>query len=167
MNLDSLHKLFVHELKDIYSAEKQAFEALGKMQEAATDKNLKASFAKHREETTQHLERLESIFKELEFQPGGHRCMAMEGIINEGEELMKSDIEPHVLDAALISSAQRVEHYEIAAYGTARAFADKLGNHSAADLLQQTLDEEGRTNRDLSRLAERSINFLATKAVVA
>ncbi len=166
MIFDSLQKLYVHELKDLHSAEHQSLEMLPKMQEAASDKNLKAAFGEHITETKRHVERLEKIFETLEFQPGGHRCLAMEGILKEGEELMTSEIEPNVLDAALVSMAQRMEHYEMAAYGTARAFAEKLGDHTAAKLLQETLDEEGCKNRDLTRLAERSINFLATKVAV-
>jgi len=166
MILDSLQKLYIHELKDLYSAENQELDALQKMEQTATDKNLKSSFAEHRQATQTHIERLEAIFKGMDFQPGGHRCQAMAGIISEGEELIGGEIEPHVLDAALVSSAQRMEHYEMAGYGTARAFAEKLGHHEAAELLQQTLDEEGHSNRDLTRLAERSLNFLATKAVV-
>lgn len=167
MILDSLRKLYVHELKDLYSAEHQLLETLPKMQQAATDTQLKRAFGKHLEQTKQHVSRLESIFQGLDFRPGGHKCAAMEGLIKEGEELLKSEIPPQVLDAALVAAAQRVEHYEIAGYGTARAFADKLGEHDAADLLQQTLDEEGSTNRTLTRIAERSINFLATKVVSA
>lgn len=167
MILDTLHKLFVHELKDLHSAEKQEYEALAKMEDAASDKNLKESLSEHRSKTAKHVERLEAIFKGLDFQPGGHRCAAMEGIIREATDIMGAEIEPHVLDAALVASAQRIEHYEMAAYGTARTFAEKLGHHDAAKLLQQTLDEEGRSDRELSRLAERSINFLATKAVVS
>ncbi len=165
MNLDSLHKLYVHELKDLYSAENQLLQSIPKMEAAASDKQLKAAFAHHLEQTKTHVERLETIFKGLEFEPGGHRCGAMEGIIGEGDQLLKEDIPPRVLDAALIAAAQRVEHYEMAGYGTARAFADKLGEHDAAEILQMTLDEEGSTNRLLTRLAERSINFLATKVV--
>lgn len=165
MNLDSLHKLYIHELKDLYSAENQLLDALPKMEAAATDTHLKEAFAKHLAETKVHIQRLENVFKGLDFEPGGHRCNAMEGIISEGEELLKEDIPPRVLDAALIAAAQRVEHYEMAGYGTARAFAEKLGEHEAAEILQLTLDEEGKTNRHLSRLAERSINFLATRVV--
>lgn len=161
MKMDSLEKLFVHELKDLYSAESQILEALPKMAEAASDKDLKQAFQHHLKETQQQVSRLESIFKQLDYQPGGHKCAAMEGLITEGEELLKSDIEPHVLDAALIAAAQRVEHYEMAGYGTARAYAEKLGNHSAADTLQETLNEEGQANQKLTRLAERSINFFA------
>jgi len=161
VKLDSLHKLFVHELKDLYSAEGQILEALPKMEEAATDSGLKEAFRGHIAETKKHVERLEGIFKRLDFEPGGHRCAAMEGIIEEGQGLIKSDIEPKVLDAALVAAAQRVEHYEMAGYGTARTYADKLGDHETADMLQKTLDEEGHANQRLTRLAERSINFLA------
>ena len=167
MIFDSLKKLYVHELKDLHSAEKQELEALERMEEVATDKNLKASLAEHREKTRKHIDRLETIFSQMDFKPGGHRCLAMEGIIKEANEIIGSEIESHVLDAALVASAQRMEHYEMAGYGTARAFADKLGHHEAADLLQETLDEEGCNNRELTRLAERSINFLATKVAMS
>ena len=100
-------------------------------------------------------------FKSLDFEPGGHKCAAMEGLIKEGAGLMKSDVSPRVLDAALVAAVQRVEHYEMAGYGTARAYAEKLGEHKAADELQKTLNEEGHANQTLTRLAERSINFLA------
>lgn len=162
MKLDSLEKLYVHELKDLHSAETQLLEAIPKMQEAASSKELKDAFAHHLNETKTHVSRLDSIFKALEFEPGGHRCSAMEGLIKEGESLIKSDISPKVLDAGLVAAAQRVEHYEIAGYGTARAYAEKLGHHEAADILQQTLNEEGLANQSLTRLAERSLNFLAT-----
>lgn len=161
MKLDSLQKLLVHELKDLHSAETQILEALPKMEQAATDKGLKQAFADHHKQTTQHVNRLEKIFKAMEFEPGGHKCKAMAGLLAEGEELLKADISPRVLDAALVAAAQRVEHYEMAGYGTARTYAEKLGNYDAANLLQETLDEEGTTNRNLTRLAERSINFAA------
>ncbi|QDS99479.1 YciE/YciF ferroxidase family protein [Adhaeretor mobilis] len=161
MKLDSLQKLFVHELKDLYSAETQILEALPKMETAATDSGLKQAFRDHLVETKSHVNRLEGIFKSLDFEPGGHKCTAMEGLIKEGEELIKSDASPKVLDAALVAAAQRVEHYEMAGYGTARAYAEKLCEHRAADELQKTLNEEGHANQKLTRLAERSINFLA------
>lgn len=164
MKLDSLHKLYVQELKDLYSAESQLLEALPKMEAAASNPHLKKAFKDHLAETKNQISRLEKIFQKLEFQPGGHKCAAMEGLITEGSELLKSDIEPEVLDAALIAAAQRVEHYEMAGYGTARAFAEQLGEHEAADMLQLTLDEEGHANQSLTRLAERSVNFLATTA---
>ncbi|UUO07315.1 ferritin-like domain-containing protein [Blastopirellula sp. J2-11] len=164
MKLDSLQKLYVQELKDLYSAENQLLEALPKMEAAASHAELKKAFRDHLSETKTHVGRLEKIFKKLDFEPGGHKCAAMAGLIEEGSELLKSDIEPKVLDAALIAAAQRVEHYEMAGYGTARAFADQLGDHDSADILQLTLNEEGHANQLLTRLAERSVNFLATTA---
>lgn len=164
MKLESLHKLYVQELKDLYSAENQLLEALPKMEAAASNAHLKEAFRDHLAETKTQVERLEKIFAKLEFQPGGHKCEAMAGLIEEGSELLNSEIEPEVLDAALIAASQRIEHYEMAGYGSARAFAEQLGEHEAADVLQKTLDEEGNANRLLTRLAERSINFLATTA---
>lgn len=161
MKLDTLHKLFVHELKDLHSAESQIVEALPTMEAAATDSGLKEAFRNHLTETRAHVNRLENIFKSLDFEPGGHKCTAMEGLIKESEALIKSDVAPKVLDAALVAAAQRVEHYEMAGYGTARAYAEKLGEHDAADELQKTLNEEGHANQKLTRLAERSLNFLA------
>ena len=161
MKIDSLQKLFVQELKDLYSAENQLLEAIPKMAQAASDHKLKQAFHDHLQETKHHVARLEVIFKDTEFEPGGHKCEAMEGLINEGNSLIRSDIAANVLDAALVAAAQRIEHYEMAGYGTARAFAEKLGEHEAADLLQQTLNEEGHANQTLTRLAERSLNFVA------
>ncbi len=165
MKLDSLNKLYIHELKDLYSAETQLVEAIPKMQKAASNADLKQAFADHLAETKTHVARLESIFKELDFEPGGHKCAAMEGLIEEGEELINSDIDPQVLDAALIAAAQRIEHYEMAGYGTARTYAEKLGSQTAADTLQETLNEEGLADQKLTRLAERKINFLALGAI--
>lgn len=162
VKLDNLKKLYVHELKDLYSAENQILEALPKMIEAAGDDGLKKAFRHHLEQTRTQVQRLEKIFKGLDdFSPGGHKCKGMEGLIKEAEGLMKDVTEPEVMDAALIASAQRVEHYEMAGYGTARTYAEKLGEYAAADLLQETLNEEGATDQKLSRLAERSINFEA------
>lgn len=161
MNLDSLKKLYVHELKDLYSAETQLVEALPKMVDAAQDEQLKAAFEHHLEETKTHRERLEQVFEQMDFRPGGHKCKGMEGLLKEAEDLIKDDIPKDVLDAALIAGAQRVEHYELAGYGTARAYAEKLGEYRAADLLQETLNEESAADQKLTRLAERSINFEA------
>lgn len=163
MKLDTLHKLFVHELKDLHSAETQLLEALPKMEAAAHNPDLKKAFTSHLKETQGHVKRLETIFRGLEFSPNGHKCAAMEGLIEEGEELLKSELPQPILDAALIAAAQRVEHYEMSGYGTARAHAEQLGMYEAADQLQQTLDEEGQANQKLTRLAERKINFLAMK----
>ncbi|TWU25127.1 hypothetical protein Pla52o_14250 [Novipirellula galeiformis] len=165
MKLNSLEKLYVHELKDLYSAENQLLDALPKMRDAAHNADLKAAFANHLEETKTHVARLETLFADLDFEPGGHKCAAMEGLIKEGEDMIQEDIEPEVLDAGLIAAAQRVEHYEMAGYGTARTHAEKLGHQEAADLLQLTLNEEGLADQTLSRLAERKINFLALGAI--
>lgn len=165
MKLDSLQKLYVHELKDLYSAEMQLLEALPRMCAAANNDDLKEVFTSHLAETKSHVKRLEMLFKDLDFEPGGHKCLAMEGLIKEGEGLIKSDIEPSVLDAALIAASQRIEHYEMAGYGTARTYAEKLGHQAAADTLQLTLNEEGHANQKLTRLAERKINFLALGAI--
>ncbi|XZE45176.1 ferritin-like domain-containing protein [Pirellulaceae bacterium SH467] len=161
MKLDSLEKLYVHELKDLYSAENQLLEALPRMEKAATDKDLKAALADHLKQTRMHVKRLESIFAGLDYQPGGHKCSGMEGLIKEGESLLEGDADSNVLDAALVAASQRVEHYEMAGYGTARAYAEKLGRQKDADLLQETLNEEGLCNQALTRLAERRLNFMA------
>ena len=161
MKIDSLQKLFVEELRDLYSAEKQILKALPKMMKAATAPELKAAFGAHLEETKGQVERLEKIFEELGKSPKGKTCKAMEGLVEEGSELMKEDIEPAVLDAGLIAAAQRVEHYEMAGYGTVRTYAKLLENKTAAKLLQETLDEERATDEKLSTLAEGAINLQA------
>jgi ferritin-like metal-binding protein YciE len=161
MTLDSLKKLYVHELKDLYSAENQILEAMPAMIQNASDSGLVAALERHREETKKHVDRLEKIFEGLEFEPGGHKCVGMEGLLVEGESVLEDASDPAVRDAAIISGVQRVEHYEIAGYGTARAYAEKLGDYRAADLLQKSLNEEAMADQTLSRLAERSINFEA------
>ncbi|GIW99357.1 MAG: hypothetical protein KatS3mg111_2690 [Pirellulaceae bacterium] len=161
LKIDSLEKLLIHELKDLYSAENQILEALPKMQKAATNAELQQAFADHLLETKDHVKRLEQILSQTEYEPGGHKCMGMAGLIKEGEDVLKGDIDPEVRDAAVVAAAQRIEHYEMAGYGTARAFAEKLGKKEWADLLQETLNEEGQANQTLTRLAERSLNFLA------
>jgi ferritin-like metal-binding protein YciE len=158
MDIDSLQKLFVHELKDLYSAENQILEALPKMAKKASAPELRQAFEMHHKETEEQVRRLEQIFDSLEHQPGGHKCVGMEGLIEEGEEVMKDAEDDAVRDAGMIAAAQRVEHYEIAAYGTARTYARMLGNEEAAKLLQQTLDEEGETDQKLTRLAESRVN---------
>lgn len=164
MKLDTLDKLFVHELKDLHSAETQLVNALPKMAQAAKHPDLRKAFQSHLEETKNHVTRLESIFKGLDFQPGGHRCAAMSGLIEEGEEMIKADAADEVRDAGLIACAQRVEHYEIAAYGTSVALAEKLGKHDFAGILRKTLEEEGLADRALTHIAERVVNF---KAMIA
>jgi ferritin-like metal-binding protein YciE len=154
MNLQSLDKLFIHELKDLYSAENQLLKALPQMAKAASSDELRQGFEHHLEETKEHVKRIEQIFEDLEGSPSGEKCAAMEGLIHEGEEIIEMNGDAAVKDAALIGAAQRVEHYEIAGYGTARNFAQHLGNDKAAKLLQQTLDEEGQTDQKLTKLAE-------------
>ncbi|MCB0194651.1 MAG: ferritin-like domain-containing protein [Anaerolineae bacterium] len=158
MKLNSLEDLFIHELKDLYSAEKQLTEALPKMVEAANTPALQDAFNAHLKETETHLERVHQILQKLNVNPGNAKCDAMEGLIEEGEEIINMKADADVKDAALIGAAQRVEHYEMAGYGTARTFALRLGHIDAADLLQQTLDEEGEANKKLTSLAENGIN---------
>ena len=158
MELASLQELFVNELKDLYSAENLIIKALPKMAKAASSEELRSAFEEHLEQTRGHVQRLEQIFERLDESPKGKKCKAMEGLIEEGKELLKEDAEPPVKDAALIGAAQKVEHYEIAGYGTARTFAQRLGRNDAARLLQETLDEEAATDKKLTTLAEQSIN---------
>jgi ferritin-like metal-binding protein YciE len=154
MNLTSLEKVFIHELKDLYSAENQLLEALPKMAEAAHSDELRQGFEQHLEETKEHVKRIEQIFEDLNGSPTGEKCDGMAGLIAEGEEIIEMNGDPGVKDAALIAAAQRVEHYEIAGYGSARTFAKHLGKKDAEKLLQQTLDEEGTTDKKLTDLAE-------------
>ena len=161
LKIDSLKKLLIHELKDLYSAENQILEALPKMAQAASNKDLQRAFRSHLKETKQHIARLEKIFKDFDFEPGGHHCSGMEGLIKEGEEMVKEDAPSDVKDAGLICAAQRVEHYEMAGYGCARTFARRLGYHTIADELQVSLDEEGAADEHLTSLATSSINFEA------
>jgi ferritin-like metal-binding protein YciE len=161
MALENLHDLFVHELKDLYSAENQLVKALPKMVEGAGAEELRTAFQDHLEQTRGHVERLETIFQSLEGSPRGKKCVGMEGLIEEGKEVLKEKAPDWVMDAALIGAAQRVEHYEIAAYGTARAHAEQLGHYQEAQLLQQTLDEEGEANKRLTEIAASSVNALA------
>jgi ferritin-like metal-binding protein YciE len=163
MELSSLEDLFVSELKDLYSAETQLTKALPKMAKAASSKELRAGFEKHLKQTEGHVKRLEQICEDLDVSPKGKKCKAMEGLVEEGSEVIDEDAEPEVKDAALIAAAQRVEHYEIAGYGCVRTYAKLLGNQSAMKLLQQTLDEEGDTDKALTKLAE-TINVEAEEA---
>jgi ferritin-like metal-binding protein YciE len=163
MKLDSLEALLIDQLKDLYNAEQQLIKALPRMAKAATNPQLKEGFDEHLQQTREHAQRLEKIFDEMEIKGKGKKCAAMEGLIEEGKELMEEDAEPEVLDAGLIAAAQKVEHYEIASYGTARTYAQVLSLNSAADLLQQTLDEEKLTDRKLTQLAEESINVEAVE----
>lgn len=160
---DNLQQLYIDELKDLYSAETQLVAALPKMAKAASSPELQQAFQTHLIETEGHVQRLEQIFAELDRKPKGKKCKGMAGLIEEGSELIKekSEMEPEVLDAGLIGAAQRVEHYEIAAYGTVCAFAKQLGYEQAAQLLQQTLDEEYATDKTLTELAVTGLNAAA------
>ena len=153
MKVDTFEKLFVSELKDIYSAEKQITHALPKMAKAATSEALRTAFETHLEETKGQIERLDRVFEILEKSPTGKTCQAMKGLVEEGSETMEETTEGEILDSALIAAAQRVEHYEIAAYGTVRAMADTLGQKEISQLLQQTLDEEGNADKKLTQIA--------------
>lgn len=159
MDMETLRDLYIDELKDLYSAEKQLVRALPKMAKNATHPELQEAFTNHLEETRGHVERLEQIFEMLEASPRGKKCVGMEGLIEEANELLEEDADEDVLDAGLISKAQHVEHYEMAGYGTVRTYALLLGEQEQADLLQQTLDEEGNANNLLTQLAETSVNI--------
>jgi len=158
MELNNLRALYIDELKDLYSAEKQILKALPKMAKNATNPQLKRAFTDHLAQTEGHVQRLEEIFDSLEASPRGKKCVGMEGVIKEAKELIDEDAQEDVLDAGLISKAQHVEHYEMAGYGTVRTYAEILGETRHAKLLQQTLDEEGNANKLLTQLAESSIN---------
>jgi ferritin-like metal-binding protein YciE len=153
-----LKELYVEELKDLYSAEKQLVKALPKMVKNATNPELKQAFADHLQQTEGHVERLEQIFEMLGEKGGGKKCKGMEGLIEEAKELLEEDASEQVVDAGLISKAQHVEHYEMAGYGTVRTYARQLGLDDQADLLQQTLDEEGKADELLTQIAESSVN---------
>lgn len=150
----SMHDLFVQELKDLYNAENQLVKALPKMAKAATDPELQRAFQNHLTETINQVKRLEQIGAQMEIEPKGKKCKAMEGLIEEGREAIDEYEDDNVRDAALIAAAQRVEHYEIAGYGCARTFAKLLGYDDAAELLQATLDEEGNADKILTSIAE-------------
>ena len=158
-----LEELLVDELKDLYSAENQIIKALPKMAKAATAPELKRAFERHLEETRRQVERLNQIGEALDIKMTGKKCKGMEGLLEEGKEVMEEDLDENALDAGLIGAAQKVEHYEIAGYGTARTYAKHLGNKEVQKLLQQTLDEEGKTDKLLTKLAESSINIEAAQ----
>jgi ferritin-like metal-binding protein YciE len=159
-----LEELLVDELKDIYSAENQIIKALPKMAKTATSPELRRAFERHLEETRRQVERLDQIGQELDAKLTGKKCHGMEGLIEEGKEVMEQDLDENAIDAGLIGAAQKVEHYEIAAYGTARTHASMLGFNKVARLLQQTLNEEGATDKKLTQLAESIINVEAIEA---
>jgi ferritin-like metal-binding protein YciE len=160
-SLKTLDDLFVHELQDLHNAEKQLVKALPKMAKAASSEKLRQGFEEHLEQTKQHVERLDKIFEQLDKKAGRTKCDAMEGLVEEGQKMIDQDAEPAVKDAGLIAAAQRVEHYEIAAYGSACAFAKILGLSEAVDLLEQTLAEEKETDERLTELAMSEVNEAA------
>ena len=155
--METLNELFEDQIKDLYNAETQLLKALPKMAKKASSSELKKGFEKHLKQTEGHVSRLEEIAKMWEFKPSGKKCKAMEGLIEEGKEVIQEDGNSDVIDAALIAAAQRVEHYEISAYGSARALASRLGCEETASLLQSTLNEESETDKILSKLSEGSV----------
>lgn len=158
MKLDKLEKLFLHEAKDLYDAENQILEALPKMIEKAGDDELRSTLEEHLDETRNQVDRLEEIFGEIGEDPGGQRCEGMQGLIEEGEAIMKEDADPAVLDAGMIATAQRIEHYEISGYGTAATYAEMLEKKQAHGLLKETLSEEKNADRKLNEIAKRRVN---------
>lgn len=154
MQKGSLRELYVDELKDLYSAETQLTKALPKMAKASANSELRQAFEEHLRQTSEHVSRLEQIFEMLEESPTGKKCLGMDGLVKEGAESIKDDYEGAVMDAAIIGAAQRVEHYEIAAYGTVREFAQLLGEEEHVTLLEKTLEEEKQTDEKLTQLAE-------------
>ena len=153
MNLKTLNDVFAHELQDLHSAEQQLVEALPKMAAAATDEKLRTAFQEHLGETREHVQRIEEVCSQVGVSAHGEPCKGMMGLIREGDEIVSASGDPATKDAALISAAQRVEHYEIAAYGTARTLAGELGFDDAKELLDQTLDEESNADSLLTKIA--------------
>lgn len=164
MELATLKDLYVDELKDLYSAETQLTEALPKMAKAATEPKLKEGIESHLKQTEEHVNRLQLIISQLGEGPEGKTCKGMKGLIAEGAEIISEDAEPPVKDAGIISAAQRVEHYEMAGYGTVLTYAEQLGEKEAAKLLKQTLEEEGETDKKLTKLAVSTVNVEANRS---
>ena len=162
--MDTLSELLEDELKDIYNAEHQLLKSLPRMAKKAQSQKLKQAFTVHAKETEGHIARLEQIGESLSIKLKGKKCHAMEGLVEEGKEILEEDGQSAILDCALIGAAQRVEHYEMAAYGTVRAIAAKLGHTSVAKLLQQTLDEEGATDKKLTAIADTEVLSAANEA---
>lgn len=157
----NLEDLLVDQLKDLYSAEGQIINALPKLAEAATSDELRMGFEQHLEQTRQQQKRIEDMFQYLEGSPRGKKCVGMEGLIAEGDEVLKEDMEPQARDAALIAAAQKVEHYEISGYGTSATYADMLGKKEVGQLLKQTLNEEEMTDQKLTKMAKMNVNWKA------
>lgn len=162
MNLETLKDLYIHELKDLYSAEKQLIKALPKMAKGATNPELKKGFETHLEETKEHAVRLETVLASHGQSTRGPKCKAMEGLVAEGADLLEEEGDPEVLDAALIVAAQKVEHYEIAGYGSVCTFAKLLNDKTGLKLLKLTIDEEETTDKKLTDLAVSVINLEAS-----
>jgi len=163
MELETLKDLYIQELKDLYSAENQLLKALPKMEKAATNRQLAKGFNDHLSQTEEHAARLEIILESHDESTRGSKCKGMEGLIKEGDEMIKEEAEDEVRDAGLISAAQRVEHYEIAGYGCARTYAELIGDSEGAKMLQMTLDEEAATDQKLTKLAKSAINLEAVR----
>ncbi|MGE5444198.1 MAG: ferritin-like domain-containing protein [Ignavibacteriales bacterium] len=164
MKLESLHDLYIKELRDLYDAEKQIIKALPKMIKAATSSELQSALQSHLEQTRGHAERLEQVFEKLGSRARATKCKGIEGIINEGKEMTEEDGDSAVLDAAIISAAQRVEHYEMAGYGCVRTYAQTLGYEDQARLLEQTLEEEKEADEKLTQIAEGIVNPAAMQS---
>lgn len=156
--METLHDLLTDELKDLFSAETQLTKALPRLAKNASNPRLKQAFQQHLKETEEHVRRIERICAELDVKPRGKKCMGMEGLLEEGKEVMTEAQAEDVMDAGLIGAAQKVEHYEMAAYGTARAHAEQLGYRNAVSVLQQTLDDEAKANELLTQIAENMVN---------
>jgi ferritin-like metal-binding protein YciE len=163
MELETLQDLYYHELKDLYSAEKQLIKALPKMAKAAHHEKLAAGFREHLEQTKEHAARLEKLLGSHEQSTRGPKCKGMEGVIAEGSEMIEEEADPEVKDAGLIAAGQRAEHYEMAGYGCARTYAELLGDKEGAQLLQKTFSEEDATDKKLTQLAKSTINVAANK----
>jgi len=163
-NFDSFETLFLDQIQDLYDAEQRLTKALPKMAAAAHNPTLKSAFEQHLRETENQVSRLERVFSMMGKTAEAKTCEAMKGLISEGEEAISAKGNPDIKDAALIAAAQRVEHYEMAGYGTARTFAERLGREDAAKLLQQTLNEEAATDKKLTQIAEQQVNPQATTA---
>ena len=163
MELQTLKDLYIHELKDLFSAEQQLVKALPKMAKAASNKELAAGFQEHLEQTKGHAQRVEQILSSHQQTTRGPKCKGMEGIVAEGAEMIEEEADNEVKDAGLIAAAQRVEHYEMAGYGTARTYAELLGDKEGAKLLGLTLEEERQTDQKLSKLAKSAVNVAAAK----
>ena len=163
MSLATLHDLMVHELKDLYSAERQLVQALPRMSKGASSDALRTAFDSHLAQTEEHVTRLETVLESLGESPRGQKCHGMEGLIEEGKTLLKEDADPDVMDAGLIVAAQKVEHYEIAGYGAVCEYARMMGHTQALQLLERTLEEEKNADRKLNAIAEGGINALAER----